>query len=121
MTKVNKCSWEYNFQILIKYRQYLLNLERKVNLYYQTDLLVSGASFLTGGVLQCDVAHCRPVATILNRVVCDARFLTGGAFECDTAHCRSVAVLCILYKIICNEMHPFHGAQLVPFMQASAI
>ena len=26
------------------------------------DCLVSGASFLTGGVFECDIAHCRTVA-----------------------------------------------------------
>ena len=28
-------------------------------------------------------------------------FLTGGVLDCDLAHCRSVAVLCMLYKIRC--------------------
>ena len=27
-------------------------------------------------------------------------------FECDIAHCRSVAIICMLYKIRCNLMHP---------------
>ena len=38
------------------------------------------------------------------------RFLTGGVFECEIAHRRSVAVLCMLYKISCNPMHPLYGA-----------
>ena len=38
-----------------------------------------------------------------------ARFLTGGVFDCDIAHCRSVAVLCMLYKIRCDPMHPLYG------------
>ena len=50
----------------------------------------------------------------LDRAVSGARFLTVGVFECDIAHCRSVAVLCIyvymLYKIRCNPMHPLNGA-----------
>ena len=41
-----------------------------------------------------------------DRVVSGASFLTGGVFECDLAHRRSVAVLCMLYKIRCNPMHP---------------
>ena len=32
--------------------------------------------------------------------------LTGGVFKCDIAHRRSVAVLCMLYKMRCNQMHP---------------
>ena len=39
---------------------------------------------------------------LLDRVVSGASFLTGGVFECDLAHCRSVAVLCMLYKIRCR-------------------
>ena len=31
-------------------------------------------------------------------------------FECDLAYRLSVAVLCMLYKIRCNPMHPLSGA-----------
>ena len=41
---------------------------------------------------------------LLDRVVSGASFITGGVFECDLAHRRSVAVLCMLYKIRCNSM-----------------
>ena len=44
---------------------------------------------------------------LLYRVVSGARFLTGGMYECDITHCRSVAVLCKLDKIRCNLMHSF--------------
>ena len=47
---------------------------------------------------------------LLDRVVSSAQFQTGGVFECDIAHRRSVAVLCMLYKIGCNPMHPLNGA-----------
>ena len=36
---------------------------------------------------------------LLDRVVSGASFLTGGVFPCNLAHRRSVAVLCMLYKI----------------------
>ena len=39
---------------------------------------------------------------LLNRVVSGASFLTGGAFEWDLAHRQSVTVLCMLYEIRCN-------------------
>ena len=39
-----------------------------------------------------------------------ASFLTGGVFECDLAHRRSVVVLSMLFKIRCNLMHQFYGA-----------
>ena len=47
---------------------------------------------------------------LLDRAVSDVRFLTGGVFEYDIAHRRSVAVLCMLYKIRCNPMHPLNDA-----------
>ena len=53
---------------------------------------------------------------LLNRVVSGASFLTGGVFECDIAHRRSVAVLCMLYKIGCNPMHPLYDAPPVPYV-----
>ena len=43
-------------------------------------------------------------------------FLTGGVFECHLAHRRSVAVLCMLYKIRCNPLHPLYGALPVPYV-----
>ena len=47
---------------------------------------------------------------LLDRAVSGARFLTGGTFECDIAHRRSVSVLCMMYKIRCNPVHPLNGA-----------
>ena len=53
---------------------------------------------------------------LLDRAVSGAQFLTGGVFECDIAHRRSVAVLCMLYKIRCNPMHPLNGALPGPYV-----
>ena len=50
----------------------------------------------------------------LNGVVSSARFLTWGVFEYDITHRRSVAVLCILYKIRCNPMHPLYSGRPLP-------
>ena len=36
--------------------------------------------------------------------------------ECDIAHRRSVSVLCMLYKIGGNPMHPLNGALPVPYV-----
>ena len=55
-------------------------------------------------------AHLR----LLDRVVSGASFLTGDEFECSLAHRRSVAVLCMLFKIRCNPIHPLYGALPVP-------
>ena len=53
---------------------------------------------------------------LLNRVVRGASFLTGGVFECDVAHRRSVAVLCMLHKIRCNQSHLLYDVRLVPYV-----
>ena len=50
----------------------------------------------------------------LDRIISDASYLTGGVFGCDLAHRRTVAVLCMLYKIMCNPMQPLYGALPVP-------
>ena len=52
----------------------------------------------------------------LDRAVSGARFLTGGVFECDIAHRRSAAVLCMLYKIRCNPVHPLNGVLPGPYV-----
>ena len=43
---------------------------------------------------------------LLDRVVSCARLLTGGVIKCDIAHRWSAAILCMLYKIRCNPVHP---------------
>ena len=40
---------------------------------------------------------------LLNRVLNGARFRIGSVFKCVIVHRRSVAVLCMLYKIRCNQ------------------
>ena len=54
-----------------------------------------------------------------DRLVSGASFLTGGVLECDLAHHRSVVVLCMLYKIRCNLMHPLYGALPVLYVPVS--
>ena len=53
---------------------------------------------------------------LLYRVVSGASFLTGGVFGWDLAHCGSVEVLRMLYKIRCHPMHPHYGAVPEPFV-----
>ena len=53
---------------------------------------------------------------LLDCVVSGARFLTGGVLECDIAHHWSVAVLCMLHKIRCNPVHPLNGALPLPYV-----
>ena len=54
---------------------------------------------------------------LLNRLVSGGSFLTGGVFECDLAHHLSVAVLCMLYKIRCYPMHSRYGALPLPYVR----
>ena len=53
---------------------------------------------------------------LLDPVVSGASFLTGGVFGCDLAYRRSMAVLCMQYKIRCNPLHPLCGALPVPYI-----
>ena len=67
----------------------------------------------------CSAVGCSAADTHLklqDRVVSGARFLTGGVFECDIGHRRSVAILCMLYKIRCNQVHPLNGAIPGPYV-----
>ena len=43
---------------------------------------------------------------LLDREVSGACFLAGGVLNCNLSHRPSVAVLCMLYKIRCSLMHP---------------
>ena len=67
----------------------------------------------------CSAVWCSAADThlkLLDRAISVARFLTGGVFECDISHRRSVAVLCMLYKIRCNPVHPLTGALPEPYV-----
>ena len=55
---------------------------------------------------------------LLDPALSGARLLTGGVFECDISHRRSVAVLCMLYKIRFNPVHPLYGALPGPYVPA---
>ena len=58
---------------------------------------------------------------LLDLEVSGSRFLTGGVFECDIFHRRYVAVLCMLYKIRCNPMHPLNSALPGPYVPVRVI
>ena len=55
---------------------------------------------------------------LLDRVVRSASFSAGGVLECNLANPRSVAVLCMLFKIKSNPMHPLSGALPLPYVAA---
>ena len=67
----------------------------------------------------CSAVWCSAADThlkLLDRAVSGARFLTEGVFECDIAHRLSVSVVCMLYKIRCNPVHPLNGALPGPYV-----
>ena len=69
----------------------------------------------------CSAVWCSAADThlkLLYRAVSGTQFLTGGVFECDISHRRSVAVLCMLYKIRCNPVHPLNGALPGPYVRS---
>ena len=53
---------------------------------------------------------------LLYRVVSGACFIAGGVLNCNLSYRPSVAMLCMLYKIRCNHMHPLCGALPVPYV-----
>ena len=64
-------------------------------------------------LVYCSAVWCSAADTyhkLLDRVVNGACLLAGGVLNCNLSHRRSVAVMCILYKIRCNPMHPLCGA-----------
>ena len=67
----------------------------------------------------CSAVWCSAADThhkLLDRAVSGARFLTGDVSESGIAHRRSVAVLCMLYKIRCNQMRPLNDALPGPYI-----
>ena len=61
----------------------------------------------------CSAVWCSAADThlkLLDRAVSGARFQTGGMFESNISHRRPVLVLCMVYKIRCNPVHPLNGA-----------
>ena len=68
----------------------------------------------------CSAVWCSDADThlkLLDHAVSGAWFLTGGVFECEISHRRSVAVLCMLYNIRCNPVHPLNGALPGPYVK----
>ena len=53
---------------------------------------------------------------LLDHRVSGACFLAGGMLNCNLSHRRSVAMLCMLYKIRCNPMHPLCGTLPEPYV-----
>ena len=70
-------------------------------------------------VLQCGAWLQILTLKLLYSAVSGSRFLTVGVFQCCIARRRSVAVLCMLYKIRFNPMHPLYVALPVSHVQVA--
>ena len=117
----SKLTFEKHLRSVSKAASQRLGILRKSWRVFHDRLLI-GRCFW-GFVLQvleyCSAVLCSAADThlkLLDRVVSGACFLASGVFNCDLSHRRSVAVLCMLYKIRCNPMHPLCGALPVPYV-----
>ena len=67
----------------------------------------------------CSAVWCSATDTylkLLDRLVRGAGFLAGVVLESNRARRQSVAVLCMLFKIKSNPMHPLSGALPLPYV-----
>ena len=117
-----KMTFEKNLRSVTGAASQRLGIPRKSRNYSMIDCFLGDAF----GVLSCPFwssvnsavwcstadAHLK----LLDRVVSGSGFLTGGVFQCDHSPRRSEAVLCMLYKIRCNPMHPLYGALAVTYL-----
>ena len=87
------------------------------------DKLLLGRCFRGFGLpvlVYCSAVWCSAADThlkLLDSVVSGVSFLTMGVLECEIAHRRSVVVLCMMYKLICNPLHPLYGALPLPYVR----
>ena len=73
--------------------------------------MLLGFCLASFGILFCSVVFGADThLTLLDRAVSGPCFLAGDVLNCNLSHRRSVAMLCMLYKIRCNPMHPLCGA-----------
>ena len=119
MTFHSKLTFEKHLRLVSRAAFQRLGILRKSWKVFHDSLLLGRCfrGFVLPVLEYCSVVWCSAAdkhLRLLDRVVSGASFLTGGVFECDLAHHRSVAVLCMVYKIRCNPMHPLYGALPVP-------
>ena len=95
-------------------------LRKSWQVFHDRSLLVrSFRSFVQPVMEYCSAVWCSAADShlkLLDRVVRSIGFLAGGVLEYNLAHRRSVAVLCMLFKIKSNLMHPLSGALPLPYV-----
>ena len=102
-----------------------LKVSRKSWRVFQNRLLLGRCfqGFILPILEYCSAMWCLTADThhkLLYHLVSGGHFLTGGVFACDIAR-RSVAVLCMLYMIKCNQMHPLYGVLHVLYVPVQVI
>ena len=117
----SKLTFKKHFRLVSKAASEKLGILRKSwRVFHDGSLLERCFRGFVLPVLEyCSAVWCSAADThlkLLDRAVSGARLVTEGVFECDTANRRSVAVLCMLYKIRCNPMHPLNDALPGPYV-----
>ena len=107
----SKMTFEKNLRSVTRAASRRLGILRKSLRVFHDRLLLGRCfrSFVLPVLDYCSAVRCSAADThlkLLDCVISGGRFLTGVIFECDIAHRRFVAVLCMLYIIRCNPVHP---------------
>ena len=115
VTFASEMTFEKHLRSVSRAASYRLGILRKSSqLFHNRQLLGRCFNGFVLPVLEhCSAVWCSAADThlrLVDRVGSAASLLTGGVFECDLAHRRSMAVLCMLYRIRSNPMHPLYGA-----------
>ena len=121
MTFDSKLTFEKHLRLVSRAAAQRLRILRKSwRVFHDRSLLERRFRGYVLPVLKCcSLRWCSAAQThlkLLDRAVSGAGFLTGGVLECDISYRRSVVVLCILYKIRYNPMHPLNGALPGPYV-----
>ena len=118
LTFDSKMTFEKHLSSVSRAASQRLGILRKSWRVFHDRSLLGGCfrGFVLPVLRYCSAVWCSAADTHLklDRAISGARFLTVAVFECDISHRRSVAVLCMLYKIRCNPVHPLIGALPVP-------
>ena len=110
----SKMTFEKHRRFVSRAASQWLGILRKSRQVFHDRLLLARSfrGFVLPILEYCSAVWCSAADThlkLLDGVVSGTSFLTRSVFECDLAHRRSVAVLCLMYKIRCNPLHPLYG------------
>ena len=121
MTFDSKLTFEKHPRLVSRAASQRLSILRKSWRVFHDISLLEGCfrGFVLHVLEYCPAVWCWAADTHLKQLdhaVSGARFLTENVFECDIADRRYVVVLCMLYKIRCNQIHPLNDALPGPYV-----